>query len=105
MLEAVVTAPEATGTAAAVAGYRVAGKTGTGLVVANGHYAGGEIASFIGMAPAESPRYVVAVFAHTPGGSGGTVAAPAFSQIMQQTLLQFRVPPSTTQPPTFTIYE
>jgi cell division protein FtsI (penicillin-binding protein 3) len=105
MLEAVVNAPRATGLAAALTDYRVAGKTGTGLVVANGHYVGGELASFIGMAPAEAPRYVVAVFAHTPGGAGGTVAAPAFEQIMEQTLRHFRVPPSTTRPPAFTIYE
>jgi cell division protein FtsI (penicillin-binding protein 3) len=104
MLEAVVTAPGATGHAAAIDGYRVAGKTGTGMLVLNGHYADGEVGSFIGMAPADAPRYVVAVFAHTPGGSGGTVAAPAFSQMMEQTLLHYRVPPSATKPPTFTIY-
>jgi cell division protein FtsI (penicillin-binding protein 3) len=104
MLEAVVTAPDATGRAAAINGYRVAGKTGTGMLVVNGAYAPGEVGSFIGMAPADAPRYVVAVFAHTPGGSGGTVAAPAFAQMMEQTLLRYRVPPSGTRPPTFTIY-
>ena len=36
----------------------------------------GEVGSFIGMAPAEQPRYVVAVFARHPGGEGGDVAAP-----------------------------
>jgi cell division protein FtsI (penicillin-binding protein 3) len=104
MLEAVVTAPDATGAAAALADFRVAGKTGTGMLVRGGHYAGGEIASFIGMAPAEAPRYVVAVFAHTPGGGGGTVAAPAFAQMMEATLLQFKVPPSSTRPPEFTVH-
>ena len=34
-------------------------------------YADGEVGSFIGMAPADAPRYVIAVFAHTPGGNGG----------------------------------
>jgi cell division protein FtsI (penicillin-binding protein 3) len=106
MLEAVVTAQDATGRAAALEDYRVAGKTGTGLVVADGRYADGEMASFIGMAPADAPRYVVAVFAHTPDGAGGggRVAAPPFADIMLQTLLHYRVPPSTTEPPTFTIY-
>ena len=64
IMEAVVTVPDATGVGAAVESYRVAGKTGTGQLVVDGEYAPGEVASFIGMAPAESPRYVVAVFAH-----------------------------------------
>src|SRR5206468_2249281 len=34
----------------------------------------------------------------------GDVAAPAFSQMMQYTLLHYGVPPSTTKPPTFKIY-
>jgi len=104
MLEAVVVVPDATGTTAAVPGYRVAGKTGTGQRVDNGHYVKGEVASFIGMAPADAPRYVIAVFAHTAGGSGGMVAGPAFSEMMQFTLQHYRVPPTGSRPPTFTIY-
>jgi cell division protein FtsI (penicillin-binding protein 3) len=104
MLEAVVTAHDATGHAAAIDGYRVAGKTGTGQLVVDNAYASGEVGSFIGMAPADAPRYVVAVFAHTPSGSGGTVAAPGFAEMMRHVLLRYRVAPSGTQPPTFTIY-
>lgn len=102
-LEAVVTAPNATGTAAAVPGYRVAGKTGTGMYVKDGKYAPGEVGSFIGMAPADSPRFVVAVVAYTPGGSGGTVAAPAFEQMMQFALRLYAVPPTGTAAPKFTL--
>jgi cell division protein FtsI (penicillin-binding protein 3) len=104
MLEAVVTAPDATGRSAAVPGYRVAGKTGTGKLVVDNAYPDSEVGSFIGMAPADAPRYVVAVFAYTPGGNGGVVAGPAFSQIMSQTLLHYRVAPSGSPAPTFTIY-
>jgi cell division protein FtsI (penicillin-binding protein 3) len=104
MLEAVVTVKGATGLSAAVHGYRVAGKTGTGKLVRNGHYAPGEVASFIGMAPADAPRYVIAVFAHTAGGNGGAVAGPAFKEMMEFTLGHFEVPPSATRPPTFRIY-
>ncbi len=104
MLEAVVTAQHATGLSAAIDGYRVAGKTGTGMVVVDGAYADGEVGSFIGMAPADAPRYVVAVFAYTPAGSGGTVAAPAFADMMSHTLLRYRVPPSGSRPPDFVIY-
>jgi cell division protein FtsI (penicillin-binding protein 3) len=102
-LEAVVTVPHATGLAAAIPRYRVAGKTGTGLFVKNGRYAPGEVASFIGMAPADAPRFVVAVVAYTPGGNGGKVAAPAFQQMMQFALQLYHVPPTGTRPPTFTI--
>jgi cell division protein FtsI (penicillin-binding protein 3) len=104
MLEAVVAVPDATGTTARVHGYRVAGKTGTGAQVLNGQYTKGEVASFVGMAPADNPRFVVAVFAHTPGGGGGAVAGPAFAEIMAYTLGRFKVPPTGTKPPKFDIY-
>jgi cell division protein FtsI (penicillin-binding protein 3) len=104
MMESVVDTEHATGTQAAVDGYRVAGKTGTGKLVQDGQYADGEVGSFVGMAPADAPRYVVAVFAHTPGGNGGVVAGPAFAQMMEQTLLHYRVAPTGTNAPTFTIY-
>jgi cell division protein FtsI (penicillin-binding protein 3) len=104
IMEAVVTVPGATGTAAAVEGYRVAGKTGTGKIVVDGEYAPGDVASFVGMAPAEAPRYVIAVVAHTPQGGGGEVAGPAFREMMGFTLKHYRVPPATTEPPAFTLY-
>jgi cell division protein FtsI (penicillin-binding protein 3) len=102
-LEAVVTVKGATGTRAAIPGYRVAGKTGTGLYVKDGKYAPGEVASFIGMAPADAPRFVIAVVAYTPAGNGGKVAAPAFQQMMQFALRHYRVPPTGTSPPTFAL--
>ncbi|PWR08956.1 peptidoglycan glycosyltransferase [Micromonospora sicca] len=109
MLEAVTTVngPEgpATGLAAAVPGYRVAGKTGTGLRYADGQQQPGAVASFIGMAPAEHPRYVVAVFVWSPGGEGGAVAAPAFREMMGYTLRHYRVPPSaTSKSPKFEVF-
>lgn len=104
MLEAVVTVPGATGLSGAIDGYRVAGKTGTGKMVSDGVYTAGEVASFIGMAPADAPRYVVAVFAHTSSGNGGVVAGPAFREIMLATLLHYRVAPTGTKPPEFHVY-
>jgi cell division protein FtsI (penicillin-binding protein 3) len=104
MLEAVVTVPGATGRKAAIPGYRVAGKTGTGSRVVNGQYVPGEVASFIGMAPADNPRYVIAVFAHTPKGGGGDIAGPAFKQMMSFTLTHYRVPPTGTKAPNFVVY-
>jgi cell division protein FtsI (penicillin-binding protein 3) len=104
ILEAVVAVPGATGTAAAVDGYRVAGKSGTGKLVVDGRYAEGDVATFVGMAPAEDPRFVVAVVAHTPAGGGGEVAAPAFQEMMSFALTHYRVPPSATGAPTFNLY-
>ncbi|MEU2610818.1 penicillin-binding protein 2 [Micromonospora sp. NPDC007271] len=110
MLEAVTTVDNgpyerATGLAAAVPGYRVAGKTGTGLRYVDGKRQPGAVGSFIGMAPAEKPRYVVAVFVWSPGGEGGTVAAPAFREMMGFTLAHYRVPPSTTdRSPKFEVF-
>jgi cell division protein FtsI (penicillin-binding protein 3) len=105
MLEGVITLDDATGKQAAVPGYRIAGKTGTSELVENGVYTSGTVASFIGMAPADAPRYVVAVTAHVPANSsGGSVAAPAFRDMMAATLGRFGVLPTGTQPPKLSIY-
>ncbi|MGW2623967.1 penicillin-binding transpeptidase domain-containing protein [Micromonospora taraxaci] len=105
MLEAVTTVDRATGLTAAVPGYRVAGKTGTGWRLVDGKKQPGEVSSFIGMAPAENPRYVIAVFAYAPGGGGAAIAGPAFRDMMQFTLRHYRVPPSTGgSAPKFTVY-
>jgi cell division protein FtsI (penicillin-binding protein 3) len=104
MMEAVVDVKGGTGGAAAVSGYRVAGKTGTGKMLIDGQYTSHNASSFIGMAPAEDPRYVIAVSMDVATGGGGDVAAPAFSEMMSYALLHYRVPPSGTKPPTFKIH-
>jgi cell division protein FtsI (penicillin-binding protein 3) len=104
MLEAVTTVEGATGVHAKVDGYRVAGKTGTGSRVVNGKYVPGTVASFVGMAPADNPRYVIAVFAHVPAGGGGEVTAPAFQDMMGYALTHFVVPMSSGRPPKFVVY-
>ncbi|GHJ44958.1 cell division protein [Catellatospora sp. TT07R-123] len=102
IMEAVTTVDQATGRSAALPGYRIAGKTGTGSQVVNGKYVKGEVGSFIGMAPAEAPRYVIAVFVKAPGlGAGGKVAGPSFRDLMAFTLRHFKVLPSTQESPTF----
>lgn len=94
MLQAPITMPKATGARAAVPGYRVAGKTGTVDRLVGGEYTSANRASFIGMAPADHPRFVVAVSAEVPDGAGGEIAAPVFSEMMGLTLRTYRVPPS-----------
>lgn len=97
MLESVVV--EGTGTAAAIEGYRVAGKTGTAQVLEGGSTVG-YTSSFIGMAPADNPELVVSVIVQKPTTAhyGGTVAGPAFRSVMQYALHTLRVPPSTDDP-------
>jgi cell division protein FtsI (penicillin-binding protein 3) len=74
-----------TASGAAIAGYDMAGKTGTANVVVHGQYSSSAyIASFIGFVPANHPRLLVAVMVDEPQGSiyGGSVAAPAFQRII-----------------------
>lgn len=97
MMETVV-APGGTGTAAAVEGYRVAGKTGTAQKVdsiTRRYSASKRTASFIGFVPADRPRLTIAVIIDEPKTSpyGGVVAAPAFGAIAQQSLCYLKVPP------------
>ena len=94
MLEMAV-GPGGTAPLAQVAGYRVAGKTGTAHKLQNGKYVERYVASFVGMAPASSPRLIVAVMVDEPGGKeyyGGLVAAPAFSSVMSAALRVLDIP-------------
>lgn len=95
MLELVVQ-PGGTAPKAQVAGYRVAGKTGTAQKVDHGVYAPGRyVASFIGMAPASNPRLIIAVMIDEPSNGqyyGGAVAAPVFSTVMSGALRMLAVP-------------
>ncbi len=104
LLEAPVVAEGGTAHSAQIEGYRVAGKTGTGMRVVDGEYAPGDIASFVGMAPADDPRFVVGVFAHVPSGGGGGVAGPVFADVMRFALQRYAVPPTGTTSPHFEIY-
>jgi cell division protein FtsI (penicillin-binding protein 3) len=87
-----------TGWRAAVAGYTVAGKTGTAQKIdATGHYnMVDHVASFLGFAPAARPALVILVSLDTPRGEhneGGDVAAPVFARIAEQALAHLAVPP------------
>ncbi|HSN38640.1 MAG TPA: penicillin-binding protein 2 [Burkholderiales bacterium] len=96
MLETVVL-PGGTAPRAQVAGYRVAGKTGTAHKIEGRGYAPNKyISAFVGFAPASDPRLVVAVMIDEPSDGqyyGGTVAAPVFSQVMAGALRLLAVPP------------
>ena len=89
MLEAAVQ-PGGTAPRARIAGWRVAGKTGTAHKLENGAYAPNKyVSSFVGFAPVSEPRLVIAVMLDEPSAGqhyGGQVAAPVFAQVMQGAL-------------------
>ncbi len=79
-----------------VAGYSVAGKTGTANKVKNGRYTNDTVASFVGIVPAVQPRFIVAVMIDEPKrGShfGGRAAAPVFNAVAAGTLRTLMVTP------------
>ena len=92
-----VTAEGGTAPKAQAVGYSVGGKTGTAHKQEGKGYAGNKYrAWFVGLAPLHSPRIVVAVMVDEPSNGryfGGDVAAPVFSQVVQQTLRVMGVPP------------
>jgi stage V sporulation protein D (sporulation-specific penicillin-binding protein) len=85
-----------TGTRAQIEGIKVCGKTGTAQKAeTNGGYEGRLITSFIGFAPYEDPEIAIIVVVDEPQGEentiwGGTVAAPAFRDIMEFSLMKLK---------------
>lgn len=103
MMEA-VTAPDGTAPAAAIKGYRVAGKTGTAWRVdpATGRYIRGQnTVSFMGFAPADNPRFLTYIVLDKPysNAGGGSTAGPVFHDIMSMALERFGVAPSGSKVP------
>lgn len=97
MLE-LATLPGGTAPLAQINGYRVAGKTGTAHKLEGGRYINRYISSFVGLAPASSPRLIVAVMINEPSNGqyyGGMVAAPVFSNVMGGALRLLNVPNDT----------
>jgi len=96
MMEAVIS-DEGTAPAAAVPGYRVAGKTGTAKKSISGGYAEDRyISVFAGIAPASDPRLVMVVMIDEPSAGkyyGGSVAAPVFSRVMAGALRLLNIAP------------
>jgi cell division protein FtsI/penicillin-binding protein 2 len=100
MLTGVVDEHGATGNAAAIPGYSVAGKTGTAQKPGpNGYIPGAYVASFVGMVPVKHPRLLVLVVVDEPHRAifGGTVAAPAFAEIAKFDLQYLSVAPDEPQ--------
>ncbi len=95
-----VTVNDGTGSRARVAGYEVAGKTGTAQKVkegGGGYDTSRYVASFVGMVPAMEPELVILVMVDEPAIShlGSLVAAPAFSKIAEFALKRLGIPPTS----------
>ncbi|HYM65646.1 MAG TPA: penicillin-binding transpeptidase domain-containing protein, partial [Candidatus Sulfotelmatobacter sp.] len=77
-------------------GYRIAGKTGTASIPIQGHYDPTQtIASFVGFAPADEPKFVMLVILNKPTVSiyGAETAAPIFFDISKSILEYYGIPP------------
>lgn len=77
-------------------GYRIAGKTGTAQIPIAGHYDQNKtIASFIGFAPADQPKFAMLVIVDRPTTSiyGSETAAPIFFDIAKDLLAHYGIPP------------
>jgi cell division protein FtsI (penicillin-binding protein 3) len=101
ILEKVVT--DGTAKLAKLAGYTVAGKTGTADKLVNGHYVGHmQNVSFLGFVPSENPALTVIVMIDTPrvgSDTGGAVAAPIFKRIAEGSMRLLGVAPTIDPAP------
>ncbi len=95
--------PGGTGPKAQTVGYSVGGKSGTAHKQIGRAYASNKYrAWFTGMAPIDKPRIIVAVMIDEPSAGqyyGGAVAAPVFSEVVQQTLRMMGVQPDMAVKP------
>jgi len=95
--------PGGTGQKAQTVGYSVGGKSGTARKQVGKSYATGKYrAWFTGLAPVDKPRIIVAVMIDEPSNGviyGGAVAAPVFSEVVQQTLRMMSVAPDMAVQP------
>jgi cell division protein FtsI (penicillin-binding protein 3) len=104
-----VTLAGGTAPKAQVMGYSVGGKSGTAYKQEGKGYASKKYrAWFVGMAPIQQPRIIVAVMVDEPSAGkwyGGDVAAPVFSQVVQQTLRMMGVQPDLEVKPQIVAHE
>lgn len=80
-----------------IKGFKIAGKTGTAQIPVAGHYDSNKtIASFIGFAPANDPKFVILVRYDQPTSSiyGAETAAPTFFEITKDLLSYYKIAPT-----------
>ena len=100
MMEAMVT--NQTAGTLAVPGYRTGAKTGTSQKInAKTGRRGGIVGSVVGVGPVEDPQILVYTVIDNPkrGSFGGSVAGPAYQDVMQLALARYGVAPSKSKSP------
>ena len=94
---------DGTGKLSQVAGYTIAGKTGTASKVVNGRYSTSDYnVSFVGFVPSRAPKFTIVVVVDSPHKQppyGGTVAAPIFQKIAAAALRQHGIAPTINAEP------
>jgi len=92
-----------TATAARMAGYTIAGKTGTAAKLEGAHYSKSNYnASFVGFIPSRTPVVTILVVIDSPHGHGyygGAVSAPVFKRIAERAMQYLGVPPNLQAAP------
>jgi len=104
IMEGVVSAEHGTAHAAQIAGFTIAGKTGTAAKLVEKRYSHSEYnASFVGFLPSRSPALAIVVVIDSPHGPnryfGGTVAAPIFKRIAEASLRYLGIGQTIDPPP------
>jgi cell division protein FtsI (penicillin-binding protein 3) len=103
IMEGVVENEKGTATRAQIAGYTVAGKTGTASKLIDGRYSASENnVSFAGIVPSRDPAVTIVVVIdgpHAGGRTGGIVAAPIFRRIAEATLRYLGIGPNVDPAP------
>jgi cell division protein FtsI (penicillin-binding protein 3) len=92
-----------TATSAQIAGFTIAGKTGTAAKLVNGKYSRSDYnASFVGFVPSRKPALTIIVVLDSPHGHGyfgGVVSAPVFQRIAEAALRHLGIGPTVNAPP------
>jgi cell division protein FtsI (penicillin-binding protein 3) len=96
MMMQVVESPHGTAHNAKIPGYVLGGKTGTADKVVNGRYNGDVMASFIGVLPADNPRYVIFVLFDAPKSAhyASMTAVPVYKEICKNLITYYGLQPS-----------
>ncbi len=96
MMTQVVESQGGTAHNAKIPGYQLGGKTGTADKVVNGRYNGDVMASFIGVLPADNPRYVIFVLFDAPKTAhyASMTAVPVYREICKNLITYFGLQPS-----------
>jgi cell division protein FtsI/penicillin-binding protein 2 len=85
---------------ALLAGYRLAGKTGTAQIPTNfGYDATHTNVSFVGWGPVDDPQFMVYIWLQKPSASiwSSETTAPVFSQVAEQTVIMLNIPPDSVR--------